>query len=81
MSFEEEGKPEGAKRISRRATPISKEEALARCDSLHKRLLQCYEKGGDWCRDESKDFWDCYRKAKGEDKIKFDFTRIFGGGS
>ena len=76
-----EGEEGTAKPADRQPTAISKEEALARCDSLHKRLLICYEKGGDWCRDESKDFWDCYREAKGEGKIRFDFGRIFGGKS
>ena len=56
----------------------TKAEAMAACDTLHQRLLQCYDAGGDWCRAESKDFWECYRAEKGEGGIRFDFARLFG---
>ena len=58
---------------------MTKAEAMAACDSLHQRLLKCYDAGGDWCRAESKEFWDCYREAKGEGSIRFDFARLFDG--
>jgi hypothetical protein len=61
-----------------RKAQASKAEAMAACDVLHRRLLRCYDAGGDWCRAESKDFWDCYQMEKGGKGVRFDFTRLFG---
>ena len=40
-----------------------KREALRKCNDLHAKLLDCYEKKY-FCGTAEKEFWDCYRRER-----------------
>jgi len=64
---------------------LTKEKALAKCADLHEQLLTCMsENRNDFrnplCFDQQKEFWDCYREARGTPNLGWNFSRIFGAG-
>lgn len=40
-----------------------KKEALAKCNDLHIKLLDCYD-SRHFCGNVEKEFWDCYRNER-----------------
>lgn len=49
--------------LTREVQEDYKREALRKCNDLHAKLLDCYEKKY-FCGTPEKEFWDCYRNER-----------------
>ena len=57
--------------------PMTKKEAIESCHEPHLLLLKCFQDPDPLvCINESNAFYECYRKARGQTEIGYNFTGL-----
>ena len=65
------------KNMEEPSKPMTKKEAIESCHEPHLLLLKCFQDPDPLvCINESNAFYECYRKARGQTEIGYNFTGL-----